>query len=182
MNGPVAFLSRFSGIPNDILWEMAQGFDMDTLLIGRASRLLREGLQWTGMRGCPYRPRLKADRPSRSVSAAVRPRGIPGGNLAWRVCRLAGAWRTQQDQPAEGTRHLESVEVFRRHRKGALASATCEHTVIHADLLGTPTRCEITNRGPETPLESRPRSGAISSFRRVSDPSGTAPLARRGGT
>jgi len=137
MSGPVAFLSRSSGIPNGILWEMAQGFDMDPRLTGRKSRLLREGLRWTGTRRCPYRTWLKADRPSRSVSAAVRPRGIPEGDFAWRVCRLAGSWRTQQGQPTEGTRHLEPVEVICRHRKGALASATCKHKVRHPDLLGT---------------------------------------------
>ena len=137
MSGPVAFLSRSSGIPNGILWEMAQGFDMDPRLTGRKSRLLREGLRWTGTRRCPYRTWLKADRPSRSVSATVRPRGIPGGDFAWRVCRLAGSWRTQQGQPTEGTRHLKPVEVFCQHRKRALARATCEHTVRHPKLLGT---------------------------------------------
>jgi hypothetical protein len=144
--------------------------------VGRDATCWRKA---AGTNRCPYRPWLKADRPSRSASAAFRPRGVPGGDFAWRVCRLAGSWRTQQGQPTEGTRHLEPVEVFCRHRKGALASATCEHTVRHPDLLGTPTRCGIRNRGPDTALGTHPRSGAINAIRRGSDPSGTASPARR---
>ena len=114
--------------------------------------------------------------PAVSVSAAIRPRGIPGDDLVGGVCRLplASRVRVDQRQAAERASDIELIRILGRDQKRTLAGATRDGRLQHTVTPG-PLRGRLAWLGPRFP------SGA-SSARAWFDPSPTVPLRGRDST